>query len=94
MQLLQEILLKPKILHKKNGLTDDYCFELDVSSPSSADECMLKIINRFNKVDVLVNNAYFTSTTPYGSFSPQDWNESIQEQWSRLIIVSKPYCPI
>ncbi len=67
-----------KAKHGREGLT----VESDVKSPESWNELLQKVLQKFGRVDILVNNAAFTTSSrtsnynlPFESFPLEDWKQ-------------------
>jgi len=68
---------------------DAEIFKADVSSSLQCEELVKNFIERFNKIDVLVNNAGISLTTPLASTSCDDWNNIISTNLSSAFYLSK-----
>ncbi len=67
---------KAKVLCKKLNISENQAFEINIKNKTSIDLCFNKIIERFNKIDILVNNAYFGVSTNYNNYTKDDWYKS------------------
>jgi 3-oxoacyl-[acyl-carrier protein] reductase len=54
--------------------TEGLAVQLDVSSPDSAQSCVAQVMERFGRIDVLVNNAGITRDGLLMRMSEQDWD--------------------
>lgn len=68
---------KSKNLCKNLDIDIEQAFEIDVSSLESVKSTLKKIYDKFNKIDVLVNNAYFGVNKKFDEYSKDDWNKSL-----------------
>ena len=68
---------KSKSLCKDLNIKDEQAFELDVSSQESIQTTFKKIFDKYKKIDVLVNNAYFGVTKKFDEYTKEDWNKSL-----------------
>jgi len=59
------------------NMSSDQAFEIDVSSNNSIKSTIEKIHDKFNQIDVLVNNAYFGVSKKFDSYSKEDWQHSL-----------------
>jgi len=61
--------------------SNHYIIQADISDPVSIDEMVKKAINKYGRVDVLVNNAGIYEEVPIANQTYQQW----QENWHRTI---------
>lgn len=59
-------------------ISTDQGFCIDLSNKESIDNALNKIIARYRKIDILVNNAYFTCNKTFGEYSKEDWFKSFE----------------
>jgi 3-oxoacyl-[acyl-carrier protein] reductase len=59
------------------GVARSSGFQADVTDPSAAERIVAECVDRFGRVDVLVNNAGTSSAIPLEELAEEDW----QEQW-------------
>jgi NAD(P)-dependent dehydrogenase (short-subunit alcohol dehydrogenase family) len=69
--------LKSKELCKKLNIDIEQAFEIDVSSSESIKFTLKKIYHKFNKIDILINNAYFGVNKKFDEYSKEDWIKSL-----------------
>lgn len=80
-------------LSKKLSLPIEQFFEVDISCKSSVENIFKQIITKFNKIDVLVNNAYFGNSRKYNNFSREDWHENFDGTILSTDIVTQAVIP-
>ena len=64
-------------------------FAFDVSDSSGVEDGIRKIIEKYGRIDVLVNNAAIQIRGPLEDFEEADWNQIINVNLSGAFIVSK-----
>lgn len=69
---------KAQSLCTKFNISNEQAFEIDVSSNDSIKKTVKEIYNKFNKIDVLVNNAYFGISKRFDGYSKEDWQQSLE----------------
>ncbi|CAA6799358.1 MAG: 3-oxoacyl-[acyl-carrier protein] reductase (EC [uncultured Sulfurovum sp.] len=74
--ILATNLNKSKSLCQELAIPENQAFEIDVSDKGSVKSCFKMIYNRFGKIDVLINNAYFGVAKTYNSYSKEEWHKS------------------
>ena len=57
---------------------DGDCFGADIADGAEAERLVAAVIERFGRVDGLVNNAGKTQVGPFLSIAPQEWDEVIR----------------
>ena len=58
--------------------TDGDCFAADIADGEQAEGLVAAVINRFGRIDGLVNNAGKTQVGPFLSIEPGEWDEVIR----------------
>ncbi len=64
-------------LCNKLEISKEQAFEIDVSDEKSVLNTFEKIFKKFNKIDVLINNAHFGVTKKFSEYSKDDWHKSL-----------------
>ena len=65
-------------------------FKFDVSDKDAADNGVAKVLERFGRIDVLVNNAGITRDSLFMRMSADNWNAVINTNLSSAFNVSQP----
>ena len=73
---------------EKNGYTIEI-FKADVSKIKEAKELVNFAINKFNKVDVLINNAGISQTKLFTDITEEDWNNMINTNLNSVFYMSQ-----
>jgi 3-oxoacyl-[acyl-carrier protein] reductase len=66
--------------------------QFDVSSESATDESVQKIVDRHQKIDILINNAGVTSDSLLLRLKPDDWDKVIGTNLKGTIVCTKAVC--
>ena len=53
---------------------DIYFFEMDISSSESVKECFASIFQQFGRIDVLINNAFYSRGNDPEKMTDEDWS--------------------
>ncbi len=69
---------------------DAEAFKFDVSNKDAADNGVAKVLERFGRIDVLVNNAGITRDGLFMRMSADNWNAVINTNLSSAFNVSQP----
>ena len=72
---------------------DAEIFKFDISKPDKAKELMNAFIERFGRIDTLVNNAGIASITPISDISNDNWDKMISTNLSSAFYLSKASLP-
>lgn len=64
-----------QLTDKYNNINDS--IYIDISSEESVDICIDKVIDKYKKIDVLINNSYFGSTNEMHKMSYEEWENGI-----------------
>ncbi len=89
----KNIKLKSKLFKKYNITCDT--FDIDITNESSVGEMVKKIIKKFKKIDVLINNAHFVPRDhpkrdfPFEEYPLDLWNETININLRGLFLCSR-----
>lgn len=75
--VLSTNLKKAKKLCSDFNISKKQAFEIDISDKKNIKEVIKKIYQKFNKIDILVNNAYFGVSKKFDSYTKNDWNKSL-----------------
>jgi len=67
---------KSKQLCERLGIPDTHAFKVDISDENSIRLCIQSIYEKFGKIDVLVNNAYFGVAKKYDKYTKEEWQKS------------------
>jgi gluconate 5-dehydrogenase len=76
--VLSTTLSKSLNLCKQLDIPLEQAFEIDVSDKKSIDGTFKNIFDRFGKIDILVNNAYYGVTKNFDKYSKTDWQTSLE----------------
>jgi 3-oxoacyl-(acyl-carrier-protein) reductase len=55
-----------------------FAFECDVQDPAAIEPAVARVVERFGKIDVLVNNAGITRDRSLAKMSPEEWDAVLQ----------------
>lgn len=69
---------------------DSEAYKFDVSNQAEVDEAVAKIIEKYGKIDVLVNNAGITRDDLFIRMDAEKWNAVINTNLNSAFYVSKP----
>jgi NADP-dependent 3-hydroxy acid dehydrogenase YdfG len=70
-----------------------HAFKMDVSDENEVRRVVLKVIDNFGRVDILINNAGVDVTKPIGELSFEEWNKVIDVNLTGPFNVSKIVYP-
>lgn len=73
---------------------DAEAYKCDVSNADSVNECVAKVMEKFGRIDVLVNNAGITRDNLMLRMSADDWNAVINTNLTGVFNVTKPIVKI
>ncbi|GMN90417.1 SDR family oxidoreductase [Francisella sciaenopsi] len=76
--LLSRDIAKLRDLCDRLQLGYEQAFEVDVSNEKNVKDIIFEIYNKFGKIDVLVNNAYFGIAKKFAENSQSDWQLNMQ----------------
>lgn len=74
---------------KKLG-SDTEAFKFDVTSAEAVEEGIKKVVEKYGKIDVLVNNAGITRDGLFLRMTPENWNAVINTNLNSAYYVSHP----
>lgn len=69
---------------------DAQAFKFDVSNQTEVDESIAKIIEKFGRIDILINNAGITRDDLFIRMDSDKWNAVINTNLNSVFYVSKP----
>lgn len=69
---------KAQILCQSLGIDSNQIIPIDITDPTSIHQAFWLIIERFKRLDVLVNNAAFTKPKNFGNYTKNDWIENFE----------------
>ncbi|MEW6622667.1 MAG: SDR family NAD(P)-dependent oxidoreductase [Bacillota bacterium] len=58
--------------------TETFTLNMDVGNPQRVNECFQEVLNKYGRIDVLVNCAGICKTTPFNEITPEEWNEMMR----------------
>ena len=65
---------------RKEGLENLLSLEIDVANKGEHEECLANILQKFNKVDVLINGAGINSPSPVFEIELEEWYRILDSQ--------------
>jgi 3-oxoacyl-[acyl-carrier protein] reductase len=65
----------------------------DVTNPEQIQQCVENIIQRWGKLDILINNAGFARFKPFTELSLEEWKQTIEVNLTGTFIVTKAVLP-
>ncbi len=74
--ILSTKLKKAKKLCKKLKISKKQAFQIDISDEKNIKTTIKTIYEQFNKIDILVNNANFSITKKFNTYTKDDWHKS------------------
>jgi len=69
------------------------CVEADLVDAGAAELLIATAIDRFGRLDALINNASSFYATPFGSIGPKDWNDLIGSNLQAPLFLSQAAAP-
>jgi NAD(P)-dependent dehydrogenase (short-subunit alcohol dehydrogenase family) len=84
---------KSKKLCKKLNISLNQAFEIDISDKKKVALVFRSIYKLFNKIDVLVNNAYYGISKSFFKYSKKDWNTSLEGTVVSIDITTQEIIP-
>lgn len=69
---------KAKRLCSKLNIPIEQAFQIDISNKKNIKKTIKEIYNKFSKIDVLVNNAYFGISKKFSDYTKRDWQKSLK----------------
>lgn len=82
-------------LLEKKYMTKPLAFTVDVSKPKEIDEMKKSVINKYGKIDVLINNAFYNpsqskfSSSPFEEFPLDLWKDVIDVNLTGVFLCSQ-----
>jgi 3-oxoacyl-(acyl-carrier-protein) reductase len=73
--------------------SEAYAFGCDVQDPSAIESAVADVLQRFGKIDVLVNNAGITRDRSLAKMSPAEWDAVLQTNLSSVFHVTARVLP-
>ena len=71
-----------------------FYFKADVTNPEQCEEFVNKVIDKFGRIDVLVNNAGITKDNLFIRMSPKEWEAVININLTGVFNITKPIVKI
>jgi NAD(P)-dependent dehydrogenase (short-subunit alcohol dehydrogenase family) len=65
----------------------------DITSPGGPDDIVRRTIDRFGRVDILVNNAALPRTTRFGDISAEEWRTTFEVNLTAPFLLMKAVLP-
>lgn len=84
---------KLKKLANDLSMSYEQIFEMDVSNEQDVKDIFLKIYQKFNKIDVLVNNAYFGVAKKFDEYTKEDWNINLEGTIISIDVITQAVVP-
>lgn len=84
---------KSKALCEKLKIPIKQAFKINVADKKSVIDTFEDIFNKFGKIDVLVNNAYFGLSKKFDEYSKDDWFKSLEGTVVSIDIVTQAVVP-
>jgi 3-oxoacyl-[acyl-carrier protein] reductase len=69
------------------------CFSADISDGAQAERLVAQVIDRFDRIDGLVNNAGQTQVGPFLDISPEEWESVIRTDLTAAFHTSRAALP-
>ncbi|HXH91712.1 MAG TPA: glucose 1-dehydrogenase [Thermoanaerobaculia bacterium] len=66
----------------------------DIAAPGIPEEIVRATVERFGRVDILVNNAAFARSTRFPSLSAEEWREALEVNLTAPFLFTKAVLPI
>ena len=66
----------------------------DIATPGVPEEIVRATVERFGRVDILVNNAAFARSTRFSSLSAEEWREALEVNLTAPFLFTKAVLPI
>jgi 3-oxoacyl-[acyl-carrier protein] reductase len=66
----------------------------DIAAPGVAEEIVRATVERFGRVDILVNNAAFARSTRFPDLSAEEWREALEVNLTAPFLFTKAVLPI
>jgi short-subunit dehydrogenase len=76
------------------GITDIECLRLDVTDPESISSAIASAIDKFGRIDAVVNNAGYAVVGPFEAATPQEIEEQLQTNVYGVMNVCREILPI
>ena len=70
-----------------------FAFGCDVQDPSAVEPAVASVVERFGKIDVLVNNAGITRDRSLAKMSPEEWNDVLQTNLTSVFHMTSRVLP-
>lgn len=65
----------------------------DITEPGVPEEIVRKTLDRFGRVDILVNNAAYARSTRFAELTPEEWREAIEVNLTAPFLLMKAVLP-
>ena len=91
--VLSRDIIKAKNLCSKLNIPIEQAFQIDISDKDSVIKTVKEIFQKFSKIDILVNNAYFVVTKLFNQYTKEDWKESFEGTVISIDIMTQAVIP-
>ena len=72
---------------------ESFAFRCDVQDPAAIEPAVAAVVERFGKIDVLVNNAGITRDRSLAKMSPEEWDDVLQTNLSSVFHLTARVLP-
>jgi len=66
----------------------------DVAAPGAADDIVRRTMERFGRIDILVNNAALARSTRFPDLSADEWREALEVNLTAPFLLTKAVLPM
>lgn len=91
--VLSRDILKAQELCSRLNIPSNQAFQIDVSDKESVSKTVKEVYQRFSKIDILINNAYFVVTKLFKEYSKEDWKKSFEGTVISIDIMTQALIP-
>jgi 3-oxoacyl-[acyl-carrier protein] reductase len=82
-----------KIINDYNGSSKLKCYKLDLSDANEIEKAVASVLNDFEKIDVIVNNAGIWKEAAIDEMTIEQWNETININLTSAYLITKHLVP-